>query len=121
MAGFLFVGDGTAYHKKVETMSKLVVAPPPGDVFKPDIFKGKVLFCTGGGSGIGKVMTEAVVGNLDLCSVPQLIQTWCRCAMALMQPSLVDSEARMPCLRRLRSNPMTALRSQTGPIDRHGS
>lgn len=30
-------------------------------VFKNDIFKGKVLFCTGGGSGICKGMTEAVV------------------------------------------------------------
>ena len=68
VAGYLFVGDGTAYHDKIEIMSKLVVAPLPGDVFKPDIFKAKVLFCTGGGSGIGKAMTEAVVGNLDLCS-----------------------------------------------------
>ncbi|KAK2462650.1 hypothetical protein APHAL10511_005383 [Amanita phalloides] len=31
------------------------------DVFKDDIFKGKVLFCTGGGSGICKGMTEAVM------------------------------------------------------------
>lgn len=30
-------------------------------VFKPDIFKGKVLFCTGGGSGICKEMTYAVM------------------------------------------------------------
>lgn len=30
-------------------------------VFKADIFKGKVLFCTGGGSGICRGMTEAVV------------------------------------------------------------
>ncbi|KIL65265.1 hypothetical protein M378DRAFT_105231 [Amanita muscaria Koide BX008] len=30
-------------------------------VFKPDIFKGKVLFCTGGGSGICKAMTEAMM------------------------------------------------------------
>ncbi|KZT00895.1 NAD(P)-binding protein [Laetiporus sulphureus 93-53] len=30
-------------------------------VFKNDIFKGKVLFCTGGGSGICKAMTEAVM------------------------------------------------------------
>ena len=30
-------------------------------IFKNDIFKGKVLFCTGGGSGICKGMTEAVV------------------------------------------------------------
>ena len=45
-------------------MSKVYVEPPPVDstaVFKNDIFKGKVLFCTGGGSGICKGMTEAVV------------------------------------------------------------
>ncbi|KIK55462.1 hypothetical protein GYMLUDRAFT_175646 [Collybiopsis luxurians FD-317 M1] len=30
-------------------------------VFRDDIFKGKVLFCTGGGSGIGKGMTETVM------------------------------------------------------------
>ncbi|KAF9783804.1 hypothetical protein BJ322DRAFT_1067173 [Thelephora terrestris] len=30
-------------------------------VFKPDIFKGKVLFCTGGGSGICKGMTYAMM------------------------------------------------------------
>jgi hypothetical protein len=29
--------------------------------FKENIFKNKVLFCTGGGSGICRVMTEAVV------------------------------------------------------------
>jgi len=30
-------------------------------VFKADIFKNKVLFCTGGGSGICRIMTEAVM------------------------------------------------------------
>ncbi|KAG6827384.1 hypothetical protein H0H92_011982 [Tricholoma furcatifolium] len=30
-------------------------------VFKADIFKGKVLFCTGGGSGICRGMTEAIM------------------------------------------------------------
>ncbi|KAF9497024.1 2,4-dienoyl-CoA reductase [Pleurotus eryngii] len=30
-------------------------------IFKADIFKGKVLFCTGGGSGICRGMTEAVM------------------------------------------------------------
>ncbi|KAK7462340.1 peroxisomal 2 4-dienoyl-CoA reductase sps19 [Stygiomarasmius scandens] len=30
-------------------------------VFKNDIFKGKVLFCTGGGSGICRAMTEAIM------------------------------------------------------------
>ena len=33
-------------------------------VFKEDIFKGKVIFVTGGGSGICKAMTEAVVRTL---------------------------------------------------------
>ncbi|KAI0641244.1 2,4-dienoyl-CoA reductase [Trametes meyenii] len=40
------------------------VEPPPVDstaIFNKDIFKGKVLFCTGGGSGICKAMTEAVM------------------------------------------------------------
>ncbi|KAI0638735.1 2,4-dienoyl-CoA reductase [Trametes polyzona] len=40
------------------------VEPAPVDstaVFHKDIFKGKVLFCTGGGSGICKAMTEAVM------------------------------------------------------------
>lgn len=32
-------------------------------VFKNDIFQGKVLFCTGGGSGICKGMTESIVRN----------------------------------------------------------
>lgn len=44
-----------------------VVAPPPPhslSVFKPGIFDGKVLFCTGGGSGICREMTEAVVSLL---------------------------------------------------------
>ncbi|KAG8906222.1 hypothetical protein FRB99_007368 [Tulasnella sp. 403] len=36
-------------------------AVPSTSVFKNDIFKGKVLFCTGGGSGICKAMTEAIV------------------------------------------------------------
>ncbi|KAK7052562.1 hypothetical protein R3P38DRAFT_2861067 [Favolaschia claudopus] len=31
------------------------------DTFKDDIFKGKVLFCTGGGSGICRGMTEAIM------------------------------------------------------------
>ncbi|CAO3596043.1 unnamed protein product [Absidia cylindrospora] len=30
-------------------------------VFKDDLFKGKVLFCTGGGFGICRGLTEAVV------------------------------------------------------------
>ncbi len=52
------------YHHRLPTMAKLYVEPPTADstaVFKADIFKGKVLFCTGGGSGICKAMTQAVV------------------------------------------------------------
>jgi peroxisomal 2,4-dienoyl-CoA reductase len=30
-------------------------------IFKEGLFKGKVLLCSGGGSGICKVMTEAMV------------------------------------------------------------
>lgn len=30
-------------------------------IFKADLFKGKVLFCTGGGSGICRAMTESMV------------------------------------------------------------
>ncbi|KAH7890348.1 hypothetical protein F5I97DRAFT_1834789 [Phlebopus sp. FC_14] len=43
--------------------SKLVIAPVSSstDTFKPDLFKGKVLFCTGGGSGICKEMTKAMM------------------------------------------------------------
>ena len=52
------------HHRLGSNMSKAYVEPAPADstaVFKNDIFKGKVLFCTGGGSGICKAMTEAVV------------------------------------------------------------
>ena len=35
-------------------------------VFKENIFEGKVLFCTGGGSGICRAMTEAMVGLRQL-------------------------------------------------------
>lgn len=35
-------------------------------VFKDDLFKGKVLFCTGGGSGICKDMTRAMVRMIEL-------------------------------------------------------
>ena len=53
------------------------MSPPPYEVpivestaiFKPDIFKGKVVFCTGGGSGICRGMTEAMVSKRN--SVPQ--------------------------------------------------
>ena len=47
-----------------DTMAPSAYVVPIADstsVFKPDIFKGKVLFCTGGGSGICRGMTEAMV------------------------------------------------------------
>lgn len=47
----------------MEMAPKPYVAPVVDStvVFKDDIFKGKVLFCTGGGSGICRGMTETVV------------------------------------------------------------
>jgi len=46
--------------------ARAVAAPPAPlstTVFLPDIFKGKVLFCTGGGSGICKTITAAVMSH----------------------------------------------------------
>jgi peroxisomal 2,4-dienoyl-CoA reductase len=43
-----------------ERIFKTVTAPSTS-VFKQDIFKGKVLFCTGGGSGICKAMTQQIM------------------------------------------------------------
>jgi 2,4-dienoyl-CoA reductase [(3E)-enoyl-CoA-producing], peroxisomal len=40
-------------------------------VFKDNLFDGKVLFCTGGGSGICKEMTRAVVSRLNKETVPK--------------------------------------------------
>ncbi|KAI9308390.1 2,4-dienoyl-CoA reductase [Cunninghamella echinulata] len=37
------------------------VAVPSTQIFKDDIFKGKVLLCTGGGSGINRALTVAIV------------------------------------------------------------
>lgn len=50
-------------------------------VFKETIFDGKVLFCTGGGSGICKRMTEAVVREVGP-SIYSCNQTLYRCDMA---------------------------------------
>ena len=46
------------------------------DVFQPNIFKGKVLFCTGGGSGICRAMTEAIVGVLLLSGFQGFMLRW---------------------------------------------
>lgn len=54
--------------------SASVATPPPSslDVFRENIFKGKVVFCTGGGSGICKDMTAAMVSPIQF---PQIRQT----------------------------------------------
>lgn len=65
-------------------------------VFKQDIFKNKVLFCTGGGSGICRVMTEAVVRNPSL-----------HIACVRLMPSNLDA-ARRKCHHR-----WTKVRSQS--------
>ncbi|PLW56905.1 hypothetical protein PCANC_01289 [Puccinia coronata f. sp. avenae] len=41
--------------------SKTTAYVPSNSVFKDDIFRGKVLFCTGGGTGICQKMVEAVM------------------------------------------------------------
>lgn len=59
-------------------------------VFKDGIFNGKVLFCTGGGSGICKEMTRAVVSGFNCVAGAekgdvQLFFVSPRCAMARTQ------------------------------------
>lgn len=39
----------------------VLAAADPAKIFRPDIFKGKVLFCTGGGSGICYEMTKSIM------------------------------------------------------------
>ena len=52
-------------------MNSRYVAPVVNStaVFKDGIFNGKVLFCTGGGSGICKGMTEAIVRAVSVSKV----------------------------------------------------
>lgn len=49
--------------KEASTAREPVILPAadPSKTFKPDIFKGKVLFCTGGGSGICYEMTKTIM------------------------------------------------------------
>ena len=59
-------------------------------VFKPDIFKGKVLFCTGGGSGICRGMTEGVV-SIQIQAM-KTTDAASRCVTALILLSLDGSK-----------------------------
>jgi hypothetical protein len=70
------------------TQSNRVVHPVVDStaVFKDDIFKNKVLLCTGGGSGICRVMTEAVVSRLRL-DRRALSTPFIRCDMVPVPPS----------------------------------
>jgi hypothetical protein len=60
-------------------------------VFKDDIFKNKVLLCTGGGSGICRVMTEAVVSRVRSSRLQldrrTLSTPFIRCGMVPVPPS----------------------------------
>lgn len=60
-------------------------------VFKDDIFKGKVLFCTGGGSGICRGMTETVVWKRMFDSPFPSSRFTLRCDMVQMRWSWVES------------------------------
>ncbi|KAJ3553463.1 hypothetical protein NM688_g3600 [Phlebia brevispora] len=51
----------TPHIGKMATKAYIAPAVDSTAVFKDDLFKGKVLFCTGGGSGICKEMTRAVM------------------------------------------------------------
>jgi hypothetical protein len=59
-------------------------------VFKDDIFKNKVLLCTGGGSGICRSMTETVVrfeSEVVVCiSTDSLSTPFIRCDMVPVPP-----------------------------------
>lgn len=62
-------------------------------IFKDEIFKGKVLFCTGGGSGICKGMTEAVVRSGNLLSFrANWADRGSRCVMVPTPSLLAGSE-----------------------------
>jgi 2-hydroxychromene-2-carboxylate isomerase len=55
---------------------RVMAAPVDLDsTFRPGMLKGKVLFCTGGGSGICKGMTEAIVryalSRIALCALTE--------------------------------------------------
>ncbi len=64
-------GDRSTFNVQRSTpLPSLEMSPSDGGVqpvvdsmavFKDGLFKNRVLFCTGGGSGICRVMTEAVV------------------------------------------------------------
>ncbi|PAV21595.1 2,4-dienoyl- reductase [Pyrrhoderma noxium] len=48
-------------HRIEARQSENAFSVPSTSIFLPDIFKGRVLFCTGGGSGICRSMTEAIM------------------------------------------------------------
>lgn len=59
-------------------------APSP-TIFQANIFEGRILFCTGGGSGICKEITGSLVSHSKLItisgssSVASIDAPWCKC------------------------------------------
>ncbi|KAK0462735.1 hypothetical protein IW261DRAFT_1627271, partial [Armillaria novae-zelandiae] len=71
-------------------------------VFRDDIFKGKVLFCTGSGSGICRAMTEAVMHHgasaaIIGCKLDRLTQAAKELSQATGQVCIpVQADVRQP-------------------------
>lgn len=98
-------------------------------VFKTGIFEGKVLFCTGGGSGICKGMTKAVVrlrkyryeNVCDVIYVWVLDGSWGQCCdlgEKVGIPSILAMPRRGVCLTRMLSISLGRLRNSAEELSK---